>query len=482
MSSVLSVRDFKSAENLIYFLDGAKTMVERAKKRGYPPPTRGKALIQMKEASSRTGGSFEEAAAKIGLRTREIQGKDHTSLRKGESPYDDIITHANQEMDVYVTRTKVEGESRYLAEILQENGHKVPVINGGDGEHDHVTQMLLDWYTIRQKMGRIDNFTIGFCGDLTFGRTVHSNVQAVKLLTNVKVVLCSFGGLKLPEHLKKDLNIVDEVDGDLSPLCKCDVIYATRIQKERIILPIDFSLIEKSYVINRDFLDRCKKNVLLMHPQPVVFEIGADIRNDSRLIMDEQAWNGLPMRMFILDNAIKNYQPLDLEIASEDLEEDKRTIRAEEAKKRGKYFNPVEKGTVIDHLKAGSAHYIETLLGQLGVDISQPILTAKNMPSDTCSSGEKDVILLHDQCIKGKAAGVLRLISPGVTINILEGDGLMHKLKFRPPHNIKGVFKCPNPMCITNIDRYAKSWFEIQDGDILCHYDERTFNISNLRS
>ena len=181
----------------------------------------------------------------------------------------------------------------------------VPVINAGDGGHNHPTQTLTDLLTIKRKKGKLTDFTIGFCGDLKFGRTVHSLIQALSRYENVKVVLISPDELKLPSYIKKDVlqkNNIEYVQTDNleKVLPDLDVLYMTRVQKERFLSEEEYIRLRDSYILTKAKLKNAKEDLSILHPLPRVNEISTDVDSDSRACYFEQVLNGKFVRMALI--------------------------------------------------------------------------------------------------------------------------------------------------------------------------------------
>ena len=181
----------------------------------------------------------------------------------------------------------------------------VPVINAGDGGHNHPTQTLTDLLTIKRKKGKLSDFTIGFCGDLKFGRTVHSLIQALSRYTGIKVVLISPDELKLPSYIKKDVlekNNIEYVQTtsmeDVLP--ELDVLYMTRVQKERFLSEEEYIRLRDSYILTKSKLKNAKEDLTILHPLPRVNEISTDVDSDSRACYFEQVLNGKFARMALI--------------------------------------------------------------------------------------------------------------------------------------------------------------------------------------
>lgn len=181
----------------------------------------------------------------------------------------------------------------------------VPIINAGDGGHNHPTQTLTDLLTIRRKMGKLNNFTIGFCGDLKFGRTVHSLLQALSRYENIKVVLISPNELKVPSYIKHDVLRKNGVEykqtTDLeSVLPELDVLYMTRVQRERFLSEEEYIRLRDSYILTREKLKDAKESLTILHPLPRVNEISVDVDDDPRACYFEQALCGKYVRMALI--------------------------------------------------------------------------------------------------------------------------------------------------------------------------------------
>jgi aspartate carbamoyltransferase catalytic subunit len=249
------------------------------------------------EPSTRTRLSFETAVNRLGGKIIGFSDASSTSVKKGESLKDTIKTVANYS-DLIVMRHPVEGSARFASEVSH-----VPIINAGDGANQHPTQTLLDMYTIKQTQGKLDNLHVAFVGDLKYGRTVHSLVIA---LTNFNCTfhLVSPIELKLPSAVKhhiKDKKLeyyqytsMEEV------IDKVDILYMTRIQRERFSDPMEYEKIKNSYVLRNEMLNNTKKNLKILHPLPRVNEIDEDVDENSKAYYFQQALNGVFVRQALI--------------------------------------------------------------------------------------------------------------------------------------------------------------------------------------
>lgn len=251
------------------------------------------------EPSTRTRLSFEAAMMELGGNVLGFSSADSSSTAKGESVSDTIRT-VGCYSDIIVMRHPKEG-----APLVASLRSVVPIINAGDGGHNHPTQTLTDLLTIQREKGRIDNLIIGLCGDLKFGRTVHSLITAMSRYKNIKFVLISPDELKIPEYLKNEVleknNLkfieTDDIEKYISEL---DVLYMTRVQKERFFNEEDYVRLKDYYILNKEKLEKAKKDLCIMHPLPRVNEISVDVDDDPRAAYFRQVENGKYIRMALI--------------------------------------------------------------------------------------------------------------------------------------------------------------------------------------
>ena len=291
---IISIRDF-SKEEIDYILKTAQAMEPLAKKGS--DMLKGKILATLFfEPSTRTRLSFEAAMHKLGGSTIGFAEAEIASVRKGENLADTVRTVENY-ADVIAIRHPLEGAARLAAEFA-----KVPIINGGSGAEEHPTQALLDLYTILKEKGMIDGLKIALVGDLRYGRTVHSLAYA---LSNYDVELC----LVSPESLKMRREALEEIKGKISVteetdiakvIPNLDVLYVTRIQKERFPDPAEYMKVKGSYRIDLELLKKAKKDMIILHPLPRVDEIASEVDGTPHARYFQQVWNGIVMRMALL--------------------------------------------------------------------------------------------------------------------------------------------------------------------------------------
>ncbi len=298
MRSLINILDL-SVEEIDGLLNVADDIIANPKK--YSEACHGKKLATLFfEPSTRTRLSFEAAMYELGGHVLGFSDAGSSSATKGESVADTtkmVCCYA----DIIAMRHPKEG-----APLVASMHSSIPVINAGDGGHNHPTQTLTDLLTIRRKKGRLNNFTIGFCGDLKFGRTVHSLIQALSRYENVKIVLISPEELKLPSYVKKDvlqkqgIEYVQTTDLE-SVLPELDVLYMTRVQRERFLSEEEYIRLRDSYILTREKLVKnAKEDLTILHPLPRVNEISVDVDDDPRACYFEQALCGKFVRMALI--------------------------------------------------------------------------------------------------------------------------------------------------------------------------------------
>jgi len=251
------------------------------------------------EPSTRTRLSFEAAMLRLGGSIMGFSSADSSSAAKGESVADTIKTIACY-ADIAAMRHPKEGAPK-VASLNTD----MPVINGGDGGHQHPTQTLTDLLTIRSLKKSLNNFTIGFCGDLKFGRTVHSLIKALSRYENIKFVLISPQELRVPDYIKEEIllknNIeFEEVERLEDSIHQLDVLYMTRVQKERFFNEADYVRLKDSYIVNLEKLEKAKSDMIILHPLPRVNEISVEVDNDERAAYFKQAKFGMFVRMALI--------------------------------------------------------------------------------------------------------------------------------------------------------------------------------------
>ncbi|MBU5463737.1 aspartate carbamoyltransferase [Anaerotignum sp. MSJ-24] len=251
------------------------------------------------EPSTRTRLSFESAMLSLGGSVLGFSEAASSSASKGES-VSDTVKVVSCYSDIIAMRHPKEG-----APLVASMKADVPVINAGDGGHNHPTQTLTDLLTIHREMGRLNDLTIGLCGDLKFGRTVHSLIAAMSRYTGIKFVLISPDELKLPDYVKVDViekkGIPYEENPDLeAAMPDLDILYMTRVQKERFFNEQDYIRLKDSYILTPEKLKNAKKTMRILHPLPRVNEISVAVDDDERACYFRQALNGRFIRMALI--------------------------------------------------------------------------------------------------------------------------------------------------------------------------------------
>ena len=297
MRSLISILDLDVAE-INELISTANDIIENPKK--YSEVCKGKKLATLFfEPSTRTRLSFEAAMYELGGNVIGFSEAQSSSAAKGESVADTAKTISCY-ADIIAMRHPKEG-----APLVASMNASIPVINAGDGGHNHPTQTLADLLTIHREKGGFDNLTVGLCGDLKFGRTVHSLIEALSRYNNIKFVLISPDELKLPSYIKKDVlkknnieykqvSTIEEVIGEL------DILYMTRVQRERFFNEEDYLRLKDTYILTPEKLSGAKADLSVMHPLPRVNEISVAIDKDPRACYFKQVLNGKYMRMALI--------------------------------------------------------------------------------------------------------------------------------------------------------------------------------------
>ncbi len=302
MRSIIDILDL-TVEELEELISTANDIIENPEK--YARICEGKKLATLFfEPSTRTRLSFEAAMYELGGNVLGFSESNSSSAAKGESIADTAKT-VSCYADIIAMRHPKEG-----AALVAANNASVPVINAGDGGHCHPTQTLADLLTIRREKGSFENLTVGLCGDLKFGRTVHSLINALSRYKGIEFVLISPEELKLPSYVKKGIlaknNIPYEQTTDLEgAMPKLDILYMTRVQRERFFNEEDYLRLKDSYILTPDKLKNAKEDLSILHPLPRVNEISVAIDKDKRACYFKQVLNGKYMRMALILKLLK---------------------------------------------------------------------------------------------------------------------------------------------------------------------------------
>ena len=311
MRSIINILDLSAGEidQLIAVADDIMAQPEK-----YNEVCRHKILATLFfEPSTRTRLSFESAMLSLGGQVLGFSGADSSSAVKGET-IADTIEVVNGYADIIAMRHPKEG-----APVVASMHTAVPLINAGDGGHFHPTQTLADLATLQSRFGRVTNLTVGLCGDLTFGRTVHSLIETLCRFGNVNFVLISPDELKTPQYVLDRINATEscsytEVKDLVSVIGDLDVLYMTRVQKERFFNEDDYLRLRDTYILDEAKMAYAKKDMAVLHPLPRVNEIAVEVDDDPRAAYFEQVKNGMLMRMAlessVVGDELPGYEPL----------------------------------------------------------------------------------------------------------------------------------------------------------------------------
>jgi len=291
--SLISITDY-SKEDILFILD----LAEEFEKNQRQDILKGNVIAALFfEPSTRTRLSFESAVQYLGGRIVGFASPDVSSVTKGETLKDTILTVSNYS-DLIVMRNPLDGSARYASEVSP-----VPIINAGDGANQHPTQCLLDLYSIRKTQGRLENIDIAMVGDLKYGRTVHSLVQALCLF-NATFHFVSPESLKMPDAVKtwvKNAGLEYKEYTELSDVIPfADILYMTRIQGERFPDPLEYEKVKNSYVLSNSMLENSKETMKVLHPLPRVNEITEDVDKNPKAYYFQQAKNGVFVRQALI--------------------------------------------------------------------------------------------------------------------------------------------------------------------------------------
>ncbi len=287
-----------SEQEIDRLIETAEDIIARPEQ--YSEACRGKKLATLFfEPSTRTRLSFEAAMYELGGNVLGFSEAQSSSASKGESVADTVRV-VGCYADIIAMRHPKEG-----APVVACQSSTVPVINAGDGGHNHPTQTLTDLLTIHREKGRLNNLTIGLCGDLKFGRTVHSLLLAMSRYENINFVLISPEELKIPDYLKEDFLMKNHVPFTETTsleeaMPKLDILYMTRVQRERFFNEQDYIRLRDSYILIAEKLKAAKEDMCILHPLPRVNEISKDVDSDSRACYFKQALNGKFIRMALI--------------------------------------------------------------------------------------------------------------------------------------------------------------------------------------
>src|SRR3989338_8701740 len=507
MKNIISIKDLSTAE-IDEIMRGAENMQKIIANpfllKKMNSPLKPKVTLFFTEPSTRTRGSFSEAARRLNFDRYEISGAEATSLSKKESLADTVRMFAskNQGADILAIRTNTEGTPRFTMEILDKMNCDTAVINAGDGMNQHPTQALLDLFTISKYFERknIPDLTIGFMGDLAYSRVAHSDLLLFRLLGVKKIRLVSVPEAKIQTKYKDGFTEIIENE-DIKTLSDCDIIIALRVQEERYADPVKRETIKGKFRITPENINLFKKEAIIMHPLPnpvnqgEIYPLLYNYDNGPKVIAHGQAANGIPVRMQILwqsyqERCLKNdYQNISTVTPEKIREESAKVCLEKQKNKKMEFFRPIDPetgaGMIIDHLPLGQGSIVQSLLEKtLGDDIL-PIHTIKGVSSS--KYGKKDVVIIENNCSVLKNNDLLATISlkygERTTLHLVK-DKMYRKFKLNPPTRIKKLLACPNPNCVTRHEPEAVTCFYNTFpnlGIVECAYCEREFPSEDLQ-
>ncbi len=447
------------------------------------------AALLFYENSTRTRTSFEIAAMRLGLQVTGFSSAEGTSVAKGESLRHTLDMYEAFHCDVVIIRHPLDGSARLASRHLG-----IPVFNAGDGKHEHPTQTILDLFTIREHLGRLSDFDIGITGDLKYGRTVHSLVTALTKFSGVRLHLFAPPHLSLPGvfmNFVKNAGVeVFEYENLTALAPKVDILYQTRIQKERMPDPQEFESAKAVSEFTMKMLKITRDEFGLMHPLPIdksAPSIASEIDGHPKAIYKKQAGNGVPTRLTEL--------ALSLGLMGDDFA----GIAWEKDKEDNSYIDdlpvvikPVrtdfsirpirDSGVVIDHVRA----YQEDLLVRLlKVRERRDIYRAGTVKSIRRPGTVKGILMIEGRDLTEDEIRSVAAVSPGCRINVIKGGQVVRKMQLRLPDRITGVTEiaCPNVGCITHKshrESVAPMMFRRNEDTVCCAYCDHLMNPAEM--
>lgn len=414
------------------------------------------------EASTRTRSSFEIAALRMGLHVTGFSGTDGTSVQKGESLRHTIDMFEAYNCDAIILRHPLDGSARFAADHVG-----VPVFNAGDGKHEHPTQTLLDLFTISEHLGRLDGISVGISGDLKYGRTCHSLAIALSMFKDVSLHLFSHPELAMPQVIvdlvrhRKVKVTVHQNFADLVP--EVDILYQTRIQKERMPDPLEYERARNEGLFSMELMECTRPGFGFMHPLPMNKEaplIDPEIDSHPKTIYKRQAGNGVPTRLVEM--------ALSLGLLGEDFqgesctpqEPDDRFVKeldvVQKPVKTEQAIRPIRgHGVVIDHLRPYAEEVITKLLR---VRERGDVYRAGTVRSHKQPDRVKGLLIIEDRELDDQEMRLVATVSPGCRVNIIRDGRVAQKFMLTLPRRIEGIpdILCPNTGCITRPEHFER--------------------------
>ncbi|MBI2146943.1 aspartate carbamoyltransferase [Candidatus Woesearchaeota archaeon] len=412
------------------------------------------------ENSTRTRSSFEIAAKKLGVEVTGFSGIEGTSVKKGESLQHTLDMFRAYLCDAVIMRHPLDGAARFAADYLD-----IPIFNGGDGKNEHPTQTLLDLFTIREHLGRLDGIDIGMGGDLKYGRTVHSLAIALSKFSNVRLHFFSHPLLKMPQGVLDFLqqNNVDYVEHDslYGTLGASDIFYQTRVQRERMPDDEEYQKAKDACRITAAHLSAAKETFGLMHPLPInkeYPEVTPDADASPKTIYRQQAGNGLPLRLVLLALSFGlmgtefRGKSNGVEQRSPSFYTDLLVVKKEQ--KTEQNLKPIQgSGTVIDHLVPGTAR---KLMDLLKVEERCDIYRGGTVRRRSNRDELKAMLMIENRRLTDDELRMVAAISPKSRINTITNGEVSRKIELHMPDIIEGIpyLMCTNTGCITRPEHH----------------------------
>ncbi len=497
---IVSIRSF-SPEELVYVIETAKMIKEdRLKKQAaYAHVLEGETIgIAFFEPSTRTRLSFVCAAQALGAHALSFSSTEGTSLLKGESFRHTLQMLSGYQCSLLVVRDSRDGAAQYAADVLD-----IPVVNGGDGKHEHPTQTMLDLLTIRELFGRLDHLTIGFAGDLKYGRTVRSLQAALQHFPGISFRYISPPQLKPPAEELAALeraHIPYKVSENYeSTLPDIDILYVTRIQEERFPDKQEYEKVARSLQLTPDLLlSYAKPSMRILHPLPInslkfpeihpaVDDVLVPGTREKYARYIEQAANGLSIRMALLcllagklGTEIREPYELPNYEKKTTLEPVNVTETKQEA---NRVLGYIENGTVIDHLQPDALFKVIDLLA---LPRDKLVILGKNFESKKALHGKKGVLKIVDYSPTPNQLNKIAVLSPYATVSYIKNGQVVEKGRVMLPLRIENIMECSNPNCISRTEQkeYAPSVFYTLDTVqriFQCHYCDTTISEDAVR-
>jgi aspartate carbamoyltransferase catalytic subunit len=494
---VLSIKDFSKKEIFDEIIPGCQEIirdVEMKMVKKYKDPI--DLVIYCGEPGSRTGNSYKRAGDHFGFNVNMIVNPQLTSQAKNESWAETVRAWANQGTNIVAMRTKIEGPPRFLAKLFETEQfvHKIPMRdlsfhNMGDGTNSHPSQIFQDLLTIIIKRGSLEGMRIGIFGDLYHSRVAHDLLGALSLVTvecDIEIVLVSPAETRLQDQYKKmfQKRRIKESDS-MGALIGCDVVVGIRFQEERFEnVPLTLDRIKKIYLLDKPLLNGIGDCVVL-HSQPHNGQIHPSILYDPRVVKELEVFMGVVARTYLLRETNKNRQEKDILKTLPEGElrsvihvpiKDYWKKRKKKGKRNHRYFRPIKRGTVIDHIPPGLGLKIRRILSSdnLTEGNKGTIQTIEAMLAEN-QNAAKDVIILEDNFLHEPVMKAVLSFAPMATFNVIK-ERTFTKLKISKPSLISGIGKCPNKYCISNHDIECGAEFFSADEGVLCYYCDKQFS------